>query len=284
MIVLKRMKSYLLFLIRTIGYILITTTLVLGSGCSLSRNVRPSIPDLSFLEDMNHRQLLDFADMMGKKYQANSTDKTIGIIYADALRRIGRPEQALAVMQNIAIVHPTDREVLADYGKSLASASRLEDALDAIERAQRPDIPDWKLISTKASILCQMGRNAEALIEYNKALELAPNESSIVSNLAMSYLLMGDIKKAEEKLRYAANMLGSDSRVRQNLALVIGLQGRTEEAYDIASQELSPEEATKNIAYLKSILSQKDPWKKMRVRDKKNHIQKTSSPEPLKKQ
>jgi Flp pilus assembly protein TadD len=47
--------------------------------------------------------------------------------------------------------------------------------------------------------------------------------------------------------------------VRQNLALVVGLQGRFGEAETIARGDLSPEEAAENVAYLRRMLAeQKD--------------------------
>ncbi|RPD37837.1 tetratricopeptide repeat protein [Candidatus Liberibacter solanacearum] len=241
---------------------IILLPLFLVSSCGFF-GPRISVPDLNSLENMSHKQLLNVAFEIGETYRSHPKNKKIGIMYSDALRRVGRTVQALAVMRQVAIVYPKDQEVLAAYGKALANAGYLEEALDAVDRSQRPDMPDWRLISSKASILAQMGKYSEALVEYNRALELAPNEPSIISNMAMSYLLTGDLQMAEKELRYAAKMVGADSRIRQNLALVIGLQGRTEEAYDIASNELSPEEAKENINYIKSILAQKDPWKKM---------------------
>ncbi|ACT57065.1 tetratricopeptide repeat protein [Candidatus Liberibacter asiaticus] len=260
----------ILFL-KKIKCIVFLIPLLLFSSCHL--NPRISIPDPESLENMNHEQLLEVTSTIGLQYQSHTKNKMIGIVYADVLRRVGRTAQALAVMRQVAILYPEDQEVLAAYGKSLANAGYLDEGLDAINRAQRPDIPDWQLISAKGSVLAQMGKHSEALIEYERALELSPNESSIVSNIAMSYLLMGDLKTAEEKLRFASQMIGADSRIRQNLALVVGLQGRMKEAYSIASQELSPEEATRNIKYIKSILSQRDPWKKI-AKARSNHNKK----------
>ncbi|AHA28340.1 tetratricopeptide repeat protein [Candidatus Liberibacter americanus] len=273
-----RVYSYLLYLRRICKHIAIISIITLESSCGFSGYSRLAIPDLNSLENITHVELLDITNDIGSKYQSNPKNKVIGIAYADALRRIGRYSQAVAVMQQIAILYPNDTEVLSAYSKALANSGHLEEALDSVERAQRPDMPDWTLISAKASILSQMGKYLEARTEYNKALEIAPNEPSIVSNIAMSYLLTGDIKMAEEKMRYASRMLGADSRIRQNLALVIGLQGRIKEAYDIASQELDPEEAKENIAYLKSILSQKDPWSRIRSREYRssNTSQKTT--------
>jgi Flp pilus assembly protein TadD len=44
--------------------------------------------------------------------------------------------------------------------------------------------------------------------------------------------------------------------VRQNLALVVGLQGRFDEAEGIARADLPPDQATANVAYLRQMLSQ----------------------------
>jgi Flp pilus assembly protein TadD len=47
--------------------------------------------------------------------------------------------------------------------------------------------------------------------------------------------------------------------VRQNLALAVGLQGRFEEARDIASRDLPPDTVEANLTYLRSMLSQPTP-------------------------
>ena len=80
----------------------------------------------------------------------------------------------------------------------------------------------------------------------------------------MSYLLEGDLKTAESYMRQAIRMPGADSRVRQNLALVVGLQGRFDEAEQIAKAELSPEQAAQNIAYLRGTLKQQNAWAKLK--------------------
>jgi Flp pilus assembly protein TadD len=43
--------------------------------------------------------------------------------------------------------------------------------------------------------------------------------------------------------------------VRQNLALVVGLQGRFAEAETIARADLPPEEAAANVGYLRQMLA-----------------------------
>jgi Flp pilus assembly protein TadD len=154
--------------------------------------------------------------------------------------------------------------VLAAYGKALAGAGQFDPALDAIRRAQTPEYPDWKLFSAEGAILDQLGKAQEARAAYRKALDIKPNDPSVLSNLGMSYVLEGDLKTAETYLRSAAGQPGADSRVRQNLALVVGLQGRFEEAEKIAGQELSPDQAQANVAYLRGMLSQQNAWSQIK--------------------
>jgi Flp pilus assembly protein TadD len=213
---------------------------------------------------MSDQQLATAADRLGTAYTRNPKDRDAALRYAEVLQMTGRAEQALAVMRKSAIDHPTDRSVLAAYGKALASVGQFEPALDAVRRAQTPEYPDWKLVSAEAAILDQLGQTAEARSLYRRALDLAPDEPSVLSNLGMSHLLEGDLPTAETHMRRAAQQPGADSRVRQNLALVVGLQGRFDEAEQIASSELSPEQAQANVSYLRSMLAQQNAWQQLR--------------------
>ena len=67
-----------------------------------------------------------------------------------------------------------------------------------------------------------------------------------------------DFERALQTLRRAGGKSRNDVRVRQNLALVVGLQGRFAEAETIARADLPPDEAAANVAYLKDMLNRKD--------------------------
>ncbi len=225
-----------------------------------------SIPPVSAsapLDTMDSAQLANAERSIGAAYVKSPKDKDIGMRYATVLGMNGKNGQALAVMQQVAIAHPSDRDVLAAYGKAQAGAGQLQQALDTIDRAQTPDHPDWRLYSAKGAVLDQLGRADDARATYRMALEAQPNEPSVLSNLGMSYVLTGDLKTAETYLRNAAKQPTADSRVRQNLALVVGLQGRFPEAIQIARSELSPQQADANVAYLRNMLAQQNSWSKL---------------------
>jgi len=252
--------------------LLVATALTLAAsvaGCGTSKMTTGSISKSGdSIDQMSASELRSTSSAIGKAYAKDPRDKATAMQYSTLLQMNGKTDQSLAVMRKLAIDYPTDRDVLAAYGKSLAGAGELQPALDAIRRAQTPEYPDWKLVSAEAAILDQIGQPGEARSLYRRALDLKPNEPSVLSNLGMSYVLEGDLKTAETYMRSAAQQPGADSRVRQNLALVVGLQGRFEEAEKIASAELSPDQAQANVTYLRSMLAQQNAWNQLKDEDK----------------
>src|SRR4029077_14048951 len=142
--------------------------------------------------------------------------------------------------------------------RALADNGNFQQAFDVLSKAHTPDNPDWRILSVQGTVLDQLGRHEEARGYYASALKIVPGEPSVLSNLGMSYVLTRELPKAEEVLRQAYADPKSDSRVRQNLGLVVGLQGRFAEAETIVKSDLPPDEAAANVAYLKQVLSRKD--------------------------
>jgi Flp pilus assembly protein TadD len=194
-------------------------------------------------------------DVYAQQHRADPNNVEKALRYAQALRRAGQRAQAVAVLEKTSIENPRDKAVLGAYGRALAEAGNYEQALEVLDRAHTPDQPDWHIMSAQGAVLDQMGRHADAQRYYLTALKIAPDEPSVLSNLGLSYALSKNLRKAEATLRRAAAQHPVDSRVRQNLALVVGLQGRFAEAESIARADLPADEAAANAAYLKQMLA-----------------------------
>jgi Flp pilus assembly protein TadD len=195
-------------------------------------------------------------DALGARYRANPGDAQAAMDYARALRATEQRAQAVAVLQQASIRNPHDMKLLGAYGRALADAGEYAQALDTLGRAHTPDNPDWRILNAQGAVLDQMGRHGEAQRHYSAALKIVPNEPSVLSNLGLSYLLEKNLKRAEFTLRRAAAQPNASPKVRQNLALVVGLQGRFAEAEKIAGADLPESEAAANVAYLRQMLSQ----------------------------
>ncbi|MGJ4890509.1 tetratricopeptide repeat protein [Bradyrhizobium sp. HKCCYLRH3099] len=193
-------------------------------------------------------------EVYGERYRANPKDAAMAVAYGQALRTNGQREQAVAVLEQATLANPGNKTVLAAYGRALADNGNFKLAFDVLSRAHSPDNPDWKLLSVQGTALDQMGRHDEARRYYESALKIVPGEPSVLSNLGLSYMLTRDLPNAEQALRQAYGSQRADARVRQNLALVVGLQGRFAEAEQIARADLPPDEAAANVAYLKQMI------------------------------
>lgn len=197
---------------------------------------------------------------MAARYKAHPRDKVTIIYYAAALRAAGQPEQAASVIENGLTVHRNDLDLRIAYAKALTAAGRFSQALTVADDAIDPASPDWNALLVKGAILDQNGRNDEARALYTQALLIAPNESSLEANLGLSYAMTNDLDKAEQHLRKAVTMRGANSQVRQNLALVIGLQGRFDESRALFARDLPPEQVEANMSYIRALLTQQNRW------------------------
>jgi Flp pilus assembly protein TadD len=192
-----------------------------------------------------------------ERFRANPKDSDAALQFGKALRATGQKSQAAAVLEQATIAHPGNKAVLAGYGRALADNGNFKPAFDVLSRAHTPDDPDWRILSVQGAMLDQLGRYEEARQYYASALKIAPEEPSVLSNLGLSYVLAKDLPKAEEIMRRANSGADADERVRLNLALVVGLQGRVAEAVCIVKADRPAEEAAANVADLKRLLSRK---------------------------
>ena len=201
-------------------------------------------------------------ELWGARYRENPNDADVAMAYARALRATDQRAQAVAVLEQATIRNPRNLPMLGAYGRALAEAGDYEQALGVLSRAHTPDQPDWRILNAQGAVLDQLGRHAEAQRHYSAALKIVPNDPSVLSNLGLSYALMKDLGRAEATLRQAVARPNAVPKVRQNLALVVGLQGRFAEAETIAGADLPPDEAAANVGYLRQMLAQRNDWTK----------------------
>jgi len=196
-------------------------------------------------------------DRYRERFRTKPDDPETALNYGKALRAAGQRAQAVAVLEQATIAHPGDKALLAGYGRALADNGNFQQAFDVLSRAHSPDDPDWHILSAQGAVLDQLGRGEEARQYYASALRIAPEEPSVLSNLGLSYMLSKDLTKAEEALRRAYSRNAADQRVRQNLALVLGLRGHVAEAENIVKEGRPPEEAAANVTNLRRMLAKR---------------------------
>ncbi len=226
------------------------------SACASNRGSMPS-PDYSGMPAGQTHQSLN---ELTARYKANPKDKAIAIHYAAALRAVGQAKQAASVLEISIGYHPRDVDISVAYAKALTADGRFEQSLQVLDNVIRPEAPDWNALLVKGATLDQLGRNHEARALYAQAQVYAPGEASIAANMGLSYAMTNELPAAEQHLRRAVQMRGANSQIRQNLALIVGLQGRFEECRALYAAELPPAQVESNMAYVRALLTQQNRW------------------------
>ena len=191
----------------------------------------------------------------GKAYAKNPRDAQTAINYAKNLKALGEKQQALAVLQQTSTFHGANRSLNAEYGRLALEFDQVSLAQKLLEQADDPTNPDWRVISARGTALAKQGIYRDAIPLYQRALTLAPNEASILNNLAMAHAMVGEADKAEPLLKRAAANGGHQARVSQNLSLVLGLQGKYDEAKVAAARDQPADNAAANVDYVRSIVN-----------------------------
>ena len=217
---------------------------------------------------MSAKDLRAHAHALGERHARHPDDVAIAIAYAGALRRLDQRAQAVAVLQAASIRTPNNMELLGAYGRALADVGRLEEADKVLARAHLPERPDWRILSAQGTVADQLGDHERARGYYQAALRIQPDEPSILSNYGLSLALGNELPRAESKLRRAAAHPGADQRVRQNLALVLGLSGKFDEAEKVLAQDLSRAEVAESMKSIRAMMSERNSWAAIRDAEK----------------
>lgn len=186
---------------------------------------------------------------------------------ATAFEQRGDRQKALSAASLALATEAANPDVVVTYSRLAVAAGRADEAEKAIVAAEAAGVADWRILSAKGAVLAVKGDLAGAKATLEKGLALAPGQPALLNNLAFVHTLEGQPKKAEQLLRQASALPGATPRTRQNLALVLGLQGKFDESKKIAATETTPEIADANIAYLKGLAEAKGEIKLAKAGD-----------------
>ena len=192
------------------------------------------------------------AAFWAREADVDPTDTEAGVGLSQALRAMGRYDDAIAAVQRVLITAPDNTEALLETARGQIGKGQGFYAIEPARQARMLSPRDWRPVSLLGVAYDQAGRDDEALAAHRQAVALAPNNPAPLTNFALYCATHGDPAQAESLMRTAAAKPGAGITVRQNLALVLGLQGRFDEAEKIARADLPPEAVANNMAYLRA--------------------------------
>jgi Flp pilus assembly protein TadD len=186
-------------------------------------------------------------------HEANQdlTDAQAWISLAASLRALGRYQEAGESVDKVLVLYPADLDALLEKARDHIGAGKGFYALDPLRKAEAAAPRDWRVYSLMAVAREQNRQPDEAHAAYEQALVLSPDNPGVLSNLGLWYASHGQRAEAETYLRRAAAQPTATAQERQNLALVLGMEGRLAEAERLMREDLPPDVADANLAYLR---------------------------------
>jgi Flp pilus assembly protein TadD len=188
----------------------------------------------SLRDSIETQELLAQAAFWMREYELNPADLEAAIKLSAVIRKVGNPQRAVEIAQTTRALYPKDPYLTAEYAAALIASERALDAMQPLDQALSYAPAYGRLWSLKGAALDQQGQYELARKHYARALQITPNDPNVMANLGLSYALAGDPNTAEGWLRRAASIPGASKSVHQNLALILQIQGKTDEAENIS--------------------------------------------------
>lgn len=225
----------------------------------------PILPATQAERDTAEKQdLLTQAKFWGAEYEKNPNEYDAALKYARVLRAIGSSARATEVAQQALTLKQGDVELTLIYAQAALDQGKAADAAMALARAEAEGQSDWRMLSIIGVTMDSLDKHSGAQDYYRKAIVLSPDNPKILANLGLSYALDSKPGLAEQTLREAMALPGADNRITQNLVVVLGVQGKFDEAEKIAGADMPKALMESNRKYFRSMLNPSRSWETLR--------------------
>jgi Flp pilus assembly protein TadD len=235
------------------------------AGCRDMGDITGSIGPGPGAMPSDPQQLRDYTEQLGHRFDSDPGQKSISIAYSKGLRALQRFHEASSVMQVAAVKASQDFDVLGEYGRALADDGQLQQAKDVLTRAYAPERPDWRILSAQGTVADRLDDHIGAQEFYHRALQIEPNDPATLSDLGLSLALTKSLPEAEQVMRQAIALPGAGVQIRNNLALVLALEGKFAESQKVVEQDLSPADAAANVSAIKQMIAQTPTWRDLQA-------------------
>ena len=157
---------------------------------------------------------------------------------------VGATETTVSDADHAALKSLLAMGLLSERQGQAAQAERIYNVV--IQREPRNPVPYHRL-----GVMCaQEGRFADADRYFALALQRDPSNHQLLSDIGYSYYLQHRLPEAEDVLRHALEWKPNDSAICNNLAVVVGEQGRDEECMALFSRVNGEAQASANMAFV----------------------------------
>lgn len=118
--------------------------------------------------------------------------------------QLGRYDNALQDADKLIAGRPRNADAFVDRNRALQGLERYNEALDALNTAIELDPRDPELYNTRGTLYFNKLQNYQsARSDFERALDLRPNNGTYTLNLSRCYYVQGDYRRAAQLMRQA---------------------------------------------------------------------------------
>lgn len=170
----------------------------------------------------------------------------------DLLRQLHRDDEAMALLQKMAAERPARTDALVRLGDIHRLAKRNDQALaaydQALARVKTPSPRDWVLHYARALTLDAKGDWPGAQVALKKALELQPENASLLNYLGYSYIDRGiNLDQGKAMIERAVAQRPQDGFFTDSLGWALFKLGKVDEAVEQLEKALEMEPGDPSI-------------------------------------
>lgn len=160
-------------------------------------------------------------------------------------------QSSLATPSLPALIGNTDKlESQLSVARIQEHQGQLRDATDRYQQLGAKN-PDNATIPHRLGVIeSKAGNHDVANQHFRRSLELEPHNAEVLTDWGYSLFLQGKLSEAETALRMALNEAPGDGRATNNLALVLGHAGKSEESLALFRQVSGEAPAWVNLGYV----------------------------------
>jgi len=184
-----------------------------------------------------------------KLLKTNPTDITANLGYARNLRYMGENYKAITYLKKTSWLKNGDFKFILELAKAKIASGEAASALKRLIAVEKSNSQNWELHGTMAIAYDMMSDYATAQDHYKSALALSDNNPSISNNMALSLAQSGDLDGAVAILLDAMTKGRKTDKMRQNLAMLYGIQGKTDKAEALLRLDIDKEAVRNNLRF-----------------------------------
>jgi len=167
--------------------------------------------------------------VMRRALEFDSQNPDVVFTLGRILRTVGRNGEALEMFQRYEQLVPGDFQALGQIGNCLAALRRFDEAESYLRRALQ-HLDDAPTHYNLGLVMALVGRPAEAIAEYERALDRDASHVEARSNLAAMLVRRGQLDEASRQLERVLAMDPENANAHTNLGLVLAQRGQIERA------------------------------------------------------